>query len=692
MRLLLLLLLLSTQVSAVTLEARPQLAVEINTPTTQGSFRQAHKLLIDKKYFASIKTFKQVIKDTSYPLLDYAYFFSAQAYKDSKYPKEAIQVYKIVTKYFKDSILAPKALLAIAECRRDLKDYPGTAVTLRELIARYPQHELIPQARYLLGYAHEQQKQYIKAAQIYRNLDLSHRKSYFAEKALERLDNLAKRNKLANYEAPAASIYNLGVKYFERRNYVKAKEYFSRLTRFYKKSSFYDEAIYMQGRLHLRKNRLKSAKNYFNQAIKLNQDSQPIAMYHLALTYAYDNDYKTAIKTLNKIVELHPKSFMADDALYRLGEYYKKDGLNEQAIAAYSQLVINYPDSNFFTEAIWASGNSYYKAGNYQAAYDNLSQAFKLPPDKVSDRLLFWAGKSAAKLGLKAEAIKAYKTTVKVYDHSYYGYRAREELEKFNIKISTKNVPNVLEQATQLNGNSHEKKYNELLALGLADEAAEEASFLVEKVPLNKRDKVLMAKYHAYIMKGKYGKPIHFADKKLTEAMYDGALNDIDPKLWRFAYPRGYWTYVEKYAKEFDLDPYLVYAVIREESRFKSRALSHSWAHGLMQIIPSTGRIICRKLGLSYSRWKMYNPRVNIRMGSYYLASLIKRFDGNVSLAVAGYNGGPVRIKKWTKKYPDFDLDEFVEDIPITETRNYVKKVMKSFYGYQRTYGGNQRI
>ena len=75
-------------------------------------------------------------------------------------------------------------------------------------------------------------------------------------------------------------------------------------------------------------------------------------------------------------------------------------------------------------------------------------------------------------------------------------------------------------------------------------------------------------------------------------------------------------------------------------------------------------------------------------MGSYYLSQLIKDFNGNVALALAAYNGGPVRVKRWLKKYERFDLDEFVEEIPLSETRNYVKKVMKSYYGYKRTYGG----
>jgi soluble lytic murein transglycosylase len=78
-------------------------------------------------------------------------------------------------------------------------------------------------------------------------------------------------------------------------------------------------------------------------------------------------------------------------------------------------------------------------------------------------------------------------------------------------------------------------------------------------------------------------------------------------------------------------------------------------------------------------------------MGTYFLSKLIKRFDGNVSFALAGYNGGPHRVEKWRKQYKGpIDIDEFVEDIPIYETRNYVKKVMKSYYGYKRTYSSGK--
>ncbi|MFC1571132.1 transglycosylase SLT domain-containing protein [Candidatus Margulisiibacteriota bacterium] len=664
-----------------------------STPGAREAFRLGNQLLVKAEYYPAIEHFKIALQDNSYPLLDYGYFYIAQAYQESNNPSYALQIYDIVIDYFKNSVLLPEALFQKARILEQQADFSAASRTLRLLIVQFPKHELIPHARYLLGQHLEKAGEYENAARVYQNLDLFHSTSDYPEKALERLDYLAKQKHVAGYEAPAASIYNLGVKYFKARNYTKAKGYFTRLSKFYKKSSFHDEAVMMLGRIHIRKGRLGSAVIYFKRARNLNKDSKPEAMYYLALTYNYQKSPQACVKTLEKVVSLFPKSHWAGESLIYLGRYYRNEKEMDLALSAYERLVSLHPDSWQQTQAIWHIGNIYYKKGNYQKSYEILEQAIKPDPAKATDKLLFWTAKSAEKIGKKDKAIDVYKTVVAFHDHSYYGYRAREELAKYGLNIKPAAVPDVTDIIDRINGEtyetaSHEQRYHELVALGLGDEAAEEASFIEEKVPLSQKDNARIAKYHAYIMKGKFAKPIHFADKKITEAMENGSLGQLDPRLWRFSYPRGYWKYVDKYSKMYGLDPYLVYAVIREESRFKSRALSRSWAHGLMQIIPSTGRLISRDLGLSYSRWKMYNPRVNIHMGTYYLASLIKRFDGNVPLALAGYNGGPGRVKRWLKKYPKFDLDEFVEDIPLRETRNYVKKVMKSYYGYKRVYSG----
>ncbi|NQT30367.1 MAG: tetratricopeptide repeat protein [Candidatus Saganbacteria bacterium] len=671
----LILTLLVTSTSAQTLEARE-------------AFKKGYTLLNEGKYFSSIENFKLSIADFSYPLLDYSYYYIARAYQESSHPEEALEVYEIVVKVFPDSTLVASSLFEIAKIHSENKDYETAVSILKESIAKYPKHEIAPAARFALAKNLEKTDNYEEAARVYRNLDLLHPKSEFANKALAELKKLAKKTPLPFYEASAADIYNRGISYFSRRNYTKAKEYFTRITRFHKKSTFYDESLLMLGRIFLRKGELEIAANYFKKSINQGKDAKPEAMYYLALTYNYMDSPKAAVTTLEKLVSLYPKSHIADEALSYLGRYYKKEKDLDKALAAFLKITSEYTHSSLLSEALWNEGNIYYKKGQYEKAYETFDAASQ----KYSTaQLFFWKGKSAARAGKKEEAIATYKTTLRQFDHSYYAYRASEELKKYGIKTEFSAPPAVSEIVEIVSQNplylvGHQEKQQELIALGLTNEATKEASLVKQQPVAQKKGNVDLAQYHSYVKKGKFSKPISFAAEQIHEAMLLGELSEVDPLIWRFSYPRGYWQYVEKYSEKYGLDPHLVYAVIREESRFKSQALSHAWAHGLMQIIPSTGRGLARGLGMSYSRWKLYNPRVNIQMGTYFLSKLIKRFNGNVPLALAGYNGGPVRVSRWLKNYEDFDLDEFVEDIPITETRNYVKKVMKSYYGYKRTY------
>ncbi|MBN2058143.1 MAG: transglycosylase SLT domain-containing protein [Candidatus Saganbacteria bacterium] len=677
--------------SAVLICACCLTSAAVATSEARASFKRGYEQLAAEQYYQAINSFKETLTERSYPLLDYSYYYIGQAYQESGYPEYADRVYRIVLDHYPDSVLGPKALFNLGKIAIEAGSYEAGSKVLREMLSRYPEHDSAPEARFLLGRALEELDQPTDAARVYRNLDLLHPESDFADQALEQLDQMAKSGKLAGYEAPAATLYNLGIKHFSRNNYTKAKEYFSRISRFYKKSSFYDEAVLMLGRIYLRQGKLKTAAQYFKQAINLDKDSKPQAMFYLALTYGYMDSPQACIQTLLKIPAMFSESPWADDALYHAGKYYRIEDKDDEALRVYARLIADYPRSEWFADSLWLVGNLYYKERNYEAAYQAFAKASDLPANQVSDQLLFWTAKAAEKIKRPDQAVAAYKQTIARYDHSYYGYRAREELAKYGIKLDPNTLPRTSESAPDmeqgLEACGHEEKYAELIALELGEEAAEEAAFIEEKVPLSKKDQARLAQYHAYVMKGNYAKPIWFADQKIEEATLSGSLSDLDPRLWRFAYPRGYGTYVEKYSEMYGVDPYLTYAVIREESRFKSRALSRSWAHGLMQIIPSTGRRISSALGFSYARWKMYEPRVNIWMGTYYLSSLIKRFDGNVPLALAGYNGGPVRVQQWLKQYDEFDLDEFVEDIPLRETRNYVKKVMKSYYGYKRTYG-----
>ncbi len=121
----------------------------------------------------------------------------------------------------------------------------------------------------------------------------------------------------------------------------------------------------------------------------------------------------------------------------------------------------------------------------------------------------------------------------------------------------------------------------------------------------------------------------------------------------------------------------LLYAVSRQESAFNVMAVSSANARGLMQLIPSTANLSARRMGLSApSTSRLHNPGLNIKLGSFHLSWLIKRYKGQTALAVAAYNAGERRVDRWTEGKKDLSLDVWIEQIPFKETRNYVKNVL----------------
>ncbi|MEK9661909.1 MAG: lytic transglycosylase domain-containing protein, partial [Alphaproteobacteria bacterium] len=141
----------------------------------------------------------------------------------------------------------------------------------------------------------------------------------------------------------------------------------------------------------------------------------------------------------------------------------------------------------------------------------------------------------------------------------------------------------------------------------------------------------------------------------------------------------------------------LLLALIRQESGFDRRAVSGSGARGMMQLLPSTAKLVARKLGVPYARDRLTaDPAFNIQLGSAYFADLLERFDGEPALALAGYNGGPNNVDRWIAAYGDprkgdLSLHDWIESIPYTETRNYVQRVLEAVPVYRQLLGDPQR-
>ncbi len=160
------------------------------------------------------------------------------------------------------------------------------------------------------------------------------------------------------------------------------------------------------------------------------------------------------------------------------------------------------------------------------------------------------------------------------------------------------------------------------------------------------------------------------------------------PQANSLSFPRGYKDIVSSYAKKYGVDEYLVYSVIREESRFQKDVVSPADAVGLMQLIPPTARVVASQIGLAGFTPEMLTiPRINIEMGIFYLKEVLDKFDGDIELALASYNAGPNRAADWKVDFYGLEKDEFVEEIPFKETRNYIRRILRSYGAYKAIYG-----
>jgi len=165
-------------------------------------------------------------------------------------------------------------------------------------------------------------------------------------------------------------------------------------------------------------------------------------------------------------------------------------------------------------------------------------------------------------------------------------------------------------------------------------------------------------------------------------------LESAPADFWKLAFPMPYRSDLERFAKQNDTDPFLMAALIRQESEFNPKAVSRANARGLTQILPSTGRELSRRLNVKpYTTARLFQPVVNLQLGTFYLKSMTASLGGHSEAALAAYNAGLSRAHAWLS-WGDFrEPAEFIETVPFTETRNYIQTVLRNADVYRRLYG-----
>jgi soluble lytic murein transglycosylase len=164
-------------------------------------------------------------------------------------------------------------------------------------------------------------------------------------------------------------------------------------------------------------------------------------------------------------------------------------------------------------------------------------------------------------------------------------------------------------------------------------------------------------------------------------------LPSLPRSYWEALFPKPYWADLKKFSVSNSLDPYLVAALIRQESEFNPAAVSRANAVGLMQLLPKVGKGVAKQEKLKhFSTQQLFTPQVNMQLGTRYFRAMVDKF-GAFEYALAAYNAGSDRVQDWLGQGKYRDPQEFVESIPFTETREYVQAILRNENVYRQLYG-----
>jgi soluble lytic murein transglycosylase len=343
--------------------------------------------------------------------------------------------------------------------------------------------------------------------------------------------------------------------------------------------------------------------------------------------------------------------------LLAYGMKKRRDGDTTGALKIFNEVLSRYPSAH--EEALWNIGWTQYLSRDYAAAAKIFSQLVSLSGDS---RYVYWNNRCRQMQG-DPETVKL--TLSRKNGQDFYAFLS---LIRGNQKPPA--LDKSPQKATALKSSVTERV--EILSrLGFKQEASSELLHAARRNPTPGE----LAAISAWLVKlGNYRSSIAL----ISKLPYAEELHDL-------FYPLGFWPEVEEAARARGIDPLLVLSVMREESRFAADARSIAGALGLMQLMPQTAHKISKSARVDLKNSSdLYNARTNIFIGSHYLKHLLNRL-GSIPLALAAYNGGEDAVKDWTKKGNYRTVDEFIEDIPYEETRNYVKKVMTSYFEYMRS-------
>ncbi len=402
---------------------------------------------------------------------------------------------------------------------------------------------------------------------------------------------------------------------------------------------------------------------------------------------------------VDQLAKRYPQSSWTADALFGAGNFYWVNLDRARAAEFYRRSLTISPDGKNAFTAAWRLAWTAYLDRKPEAADMLESYVRQFPNTSYIQDALYWLGRAYERSGNIDRARNFYLAGANRFPLTYFGAKSAERLQPApeGIGSSPANpaefVSLVIPPAPplpQLDAPVAAAAVDrQLRARALSDIAFDSSAELEYRAAYaaTRAPKFLIDAGGAAIAAGHYGAGMA-AVRQAIPQLEARRIADIPFDAWRAAFPLPYEPNVRSAAAHNQIDPMLVAGLIRQESAFESKAMSHAGAVGLMQVEPTTARKLARQLKVRYARFRLTDPGYNLQLGSRYLANLIQSFV-TPEAALAAYNAGEDRVVQWTTGQNYLETAEFVESIPFTETREYVQIVIRNSQVYRSVYGAS---
>jgi peptidoglycan lytic transglycosylase len=640
-----------------------------------ANFVRGVRLLEDQKNAAAALPLVSVSALATTPVGDYARFYTGQALLQLERYEAADGVFAALASRDIEGHLPEDAAFAQAEAREGLNDFRGAVVIYESLVGKKLARPHVAWLR--LGKAAEGAGNRARAVEALRRVYFDFPLSTEADEAevvLRRLNAVIDASLVPQELARAEALY-------KGRRWAPAKASYERIKPFATADNQERVTVHLAA-CDVQLKRFKLGRDtlepYLDGAL-----GDEATYYFIVATRGLG--MKSEFERLTRaFVAASPASPWAEEALNDLATSFIIDDENERADAVFQETLERYPSGRFAERAAWRSGWWAYRQGHFKDAariFDRGAASF--PRSDYRPSWLYWSGRASEQANDLATAAARFAVAATDYYNSYYGRLALARLTPERVAAIKPTFRRVA-ATPAAKPMPTAQRIGLLIATGLHREALGELQYAQRVWGDSPQIQATVAFVQQRLGNVRAG--INAMKRAYPQYLAAGG-EELPSEIRQVIFPLDYWPLLQKYGAARGLDPYLLAALVAQESNFDPTVVSPANAVGLMQVLPSTGRAYAKVLGLrSFSTRRLNDPETNIQIGTTLFANTVKRFGG-VYFALAAYNAGDGRVVAWQKERRGLPQDEFIDDIPFPETQNYVKRILGTAEDYRRLYG-----